>query len=166
MASSAAPMTPAKTTLTVHKTALGYVLATASGRTIYWYSKDVKDSGTSSCTGSCLDTWPAVTGTPSLPAGVVLSGKIGTITRPGGVVQVTYNGYPLYTYSGDTAAGTTAGNGIGGVWHVISGSVLSADPAAAAAASASSGSGSSASTSPSPSSPASSSGYNYGGGGY
>lgn len=159
-------MIPAKTTLTVRKTALGYVLATASGRTIYWYAKDVKGSGVSTCTGSCLDTWPAVTGTPSLPAGVVLNGKIGTITRPGGVVQVTYNGYPLYTYAGDTSAGSTSGNGVGGVWHVISGGVLSSNPAAAAAASAAAESGSSASTAPSPSSAASSSGYNYGGGGY
>lgn len=39
-------------------------------------------------------------------------------------MQATYNGYPLYTYAGDSGPGATAGNGVGGVWHVITGSVL------------------------------------------
>jgi predicted lipoprotein with Yx(FWY)xxD motif len=33
--------------------------------------------------------------------------------------QVEYNGHPLYTYSGDTASGQTTGEGVGGVWHVV-----------------------------------------------
>jgi hypothetical protein len=39
-------------------------------------------------------------------------------------VQATYNSYPLYTYAGDSGPGATAGNGAGGVWHVITSSVL------------------------------------------
>jgi len=50
---------------------------------------------------------------------VRLPGKLGMITRPGGVRQVTLNGYPLYTYSGDKAPGQATGNGIEGAWHVI-----------------------------------------------
>jgi predicted lipoprotein with Yx(FWY)xxD motif len=133
---SGAPMTAAKTTLTVRKTGIGYVLATAGGMTVYWYSDDVKGSGKSSCSGGCLSAWPAVTGAPAAAAGVKLSGKLGTITRAGGQVQATYNGYPLYTYAADMSAGQTQGNGIGGVWHVITGAALSASPAAAASASA------------------------------
>jgi predicted lipoprotein with Yx(FWY)xxD motif len=132
---SGATMNTAKTTLTVRKTGIGYVLATGAGMTVYWYSDDVRNSGQSSCTAGCLTAWPAVTGTPVAAAGVKLTDKLGTITRPGGVIQATYNGYPLYTYGGDMSAGQTSGNGVGGVWHVITGAALSPSPASAAAAS-------------------------------
>jgi predicted lipoprotein with Yx(FWY)xxD motif len=36
----------------------------------------------------------------------------------GGSTQSTYQGWPLYTYSGDTAAGQTNGNGVG-TWHAV-----------------------------------------------
>lgn len=135
-ASAGAPMIPAKTMLTVRKTKIGYVLATATGRTVYWYSKDVKGSGLSACASTCQTAWPAVTGTPAVAAGVRLTDKLGTITRSGGVVQATYNGYPLYTYAADGSAGQTNGNGFGGLWHVFTGAQLSPSPATAAAASA------------------------------
>jgi predicted lipoprotein with Yx(FWY)xxD motif len=148
----------AKAMLTVRKTSIGYVLATSSGQTIYWYGVDVKGSGKSACTGSCLTAWPAVTGAAAAAPGVQLAGQLGEITRPGGVVQATYNGYPLYTYAQDMAPGQTTGNGSGGVWHVITGAVLSPSPATAATASlrdfpASAG------TAPSPSATATASGY-------
>lgn len=132
---SGAAMNTAKTTLIVRKTGIGYVLATSAGMTVYWYSDDVRNSGQSSCTAGCLTAWPAVTGTPVAAAGVKLTNKLGTITRSGGVVQATYNGYPLYTYGGDMSPGQTSGNGVGGVWHVITGAALSPSPASAAAAS-------------------------------
>lgn len=134
-ATSTASAPPAKAVLTVRKTGAGYVLATSTGRTIYWYSGDVKGSGKSTCTGSCLTVWPAVAGTPVAAPGVRLAGKLGTITRPGGVVQATYNGYPLYTYAREVAAGRTTGNGVSGKWHIITGAALSPSPASAAAAS-------------------------------
>jgi predicted lipoprotein with Yx(FWY)xxD motif len=130
---AAAPKTPAKTVLTVRKTKIGSVLATSTGQTVYWFSKDVKGSGKSACSGSCLAAWPVVAGTPAAAAGARLAGKLGTITRPGGVVQATYNGYPLYTYAMDLTPGQTLGNDAAGVWHVITGPVLSASPASAAA---------------------------------
>jgi len=129
------PASTAKTSLTVRKASAGYVLATSTGRTIYWYASDTKYSGKSTCTGSCLAAWPAVTGTPAAAPGVQLAGKLGTITRSGGVIQATYNGYPLYTYAQDMTPGQATGNGVSGVWHVITGAVLSPSPAAAAAAS-------------------------------
>ncbi len=136
VSASGAPMIPAKTVLTVKKTKIGYVLATGTGLTLYWFGRDVRGSGKSACTGTCLTSWPALAGQPVAAAGVSLSGKLGTLTRPGGVVQATYNGRPLYRFAADTAAGQTLGNGVEGAWHVITGAALSASPAAAAAASA------------------------------
>jgi predicted lipoprotein with Yx(FWY)xxD motif len=130
---AAAPTTPAKVVLTVRKTKIGNVLATSTGQTVYWFSKDVKGSGKSACLGPCLAAWPVVAGTPAAAAGVRLAGTLGTITRPGGVVQATYNGYPLYTYAMDLTPGQTLGNGAAGMWHVVTGSILSASPVSGAA---------------------------------
>ena len=47
---------------------------------------------------------------------------LGTITRPGGSAQATYDGHPLYTASLDTAPGQAKGNGLysgGGIWHEV-----------------------------------------------
>jgi hypothetical protein len=55
-------------------------------------------------------------------AGSGVSGKLGTITRPDGTTQATYNGHPLYTYVGDTAPGMDKGNGLnisGGLWYDV-----------------------------------------------
>lgn len=157
MASSGSGASQTKTTtLTIRKTSIGYVLTNAQGDTLYWYSNDKKDSGSSTCTGSCLQTWPAVTGKPVAAAGIKLNGVLGTITRPGGIVQVTYNGYPLYTYASDNVPGGTEGNGIDGVWHVITGKVLTSSVPSSSSGSSSSGSSST------PTSTSSSSSYGYG----
>jgi predicted lipoprotein with Yx(FWY)xxD motif len=121
-ASSPAPRASASAStavLTVRKTRLGYVLANASGFTIYWYARDHRGSARPACTGSCLLAWLPVTGHPVAASGVTLSAVLGTITRPSGLVQATYNGYPLYTFGSDSAPGQTNGNGSGGAWHVI-----------------------------------------------
>jgi predicted lipoprotein with Yx(FWY)xxD motif len=131
--SNGGSLTAANTLLTVQKTSMGDVLATSSGRTVYWYGQDVAGSGKSACTGGCLTAWPAVTGKPHVGSGVKLTGKLGTITRPGGIVQATYDGYPLYTYTGDAATGETSGNDVGGVWHVFTGAKLSASSMTTAA---------------------------------
>jgi hypothetical protein len=44
------------------------------------------------------------------------------MTRPGGSVQATYDGHPLYTASLDTAPGQAKGNDLysgGGIWHEV-----------------------------------------------
>lgn len=128
-----APMIPAKIMLIVEKTAAGYVLATGAGHAVYWDGQDKQGSGKSACSGGCLSAWPPVQGKPFTGSGVRLTGALGTITRPGGTVQATYNGYPLYTYAADTAPGQASGNGEGGVWHVVTGTELASSPVIAAA---------------------------------
>ncbi len=132
-------------TLTIKDSKIGNVLANAKGETIYWYSKDMK-GGPSTCTGSCLSAWPLVTGAPVASMGVKFAGKLGSVKDANGAVQATYNGYPLYTYTGDMAPVDTSGNGAGGVWHVISGQYLTASMSSGSGSmSGSSGSGSSGS---------------------
>lgn len=105
--------------LTVRKTPIGYVLANANGYTVYWFARDPRGGSHPACAGTCLLAWFPVKGQPVPAGGVTLGGKLGCITRPGGVMQATYNGYPLYTFGSDSAPGMTNGNGSGGAWHVI-----------------------------------------------
>jgi predicted lipoprotein with Yx(FWY)xxD motif len=113
-------------------TSKGTVLVNSQGRTLYWFANDT--STKSNCTGSCATYWPPVTGTAVAAAGASLPHSFGTIKRAGGQTQATYDGHPLYTYSGDTAAGQVNGNGInasGGRWWAVtpSGSSLAAKKA-------------------------------------
>lgn len=48
--------------------------------------------------------------------------KLGTVGRPGGKLQVTYDGWPLYTFAGDSSPGMAKGEDVksdGGVWLAI-----------------------------------------------
>jgi predicted lipoprotein with Yx(FWY)xxD motif len=92
----------------------------ASGMTVYTFTEDVKDSGTSACTGGCLAAWPALTvpagGTPTGGPGV--TGTLATITRADdGTLQVTYNGLPLYFFANDQAPGDL--NGVYDKWETV-----------------------------------------------
>ena len=91
------------------------VVTDSKGMTLYWFVPDT--SSASKCTGSCATYWPPVTGPATAGSGV--TGMLGTITRPDGTAQATYDGHPLYTYAGDSASGQAKGNGLnvsGGLW--------------------------------------------------
>jgi predicted lipoprotein with Yx(FWY)xxD motif len=100
---------------------LGTILVDSEGQTLYIFQKD--SGGKSSCSGSCAKVWPPYTTSSSPKAGSGISAsKLGSVKRSDGTLQVTYAGHPLYTYTADTSAGQTNGNGInsyGGVWNAI-----------------------------------------------
>jgi predicted lipoprotein with Yx(FWY)xxD motif len=127
-------------TVSTKSTSLGTVLVTSSGLTLYHLTTE--HNGQIQCTGSCATTWPPYT----VSAGTTPTGMsgLGTLMRPDGTTQVTYNGEALYRYTGDSAPGDTNGNGISGVWFAVK----------------------TTGTSGSTGSSTSSGGYNYGGGGY
>jgi predicted lipoprotein with Yx(FWY)xxD motif len=114
-ASTPASEAPPAGAVTVEAKEVGTIgtalVAGSNGMTVYTFTKDTKDSGKSACSGGCLETWPALTvaagETPSGGTGV--TGTLGTITRDDGVLQVTYNGLPLYFFKNDKAPGDTAG---------------------------------------------------------
>jgi len=97
----------------------GGFLVDANGMTLYLFTKDTTSAST--CSGGCATNWPplTVTGQPVAGAGVDAS-LLGTTTRADGSIQVTYNGHPLYYYKSDHAAGDENGQGVGGVWFVVS----------------------------------------------
>ena len=86
---------------------LGTILV--AGNPVY----TLKASSTS-CGAQCLKIWPEVVlpkGTAKAKAGNgVSASKLGTVKRPGGVLQVTYGGKPLYYFVGDTTTGQVNGN--------------------------------------------------------
>ena len=138
--SSAAAQKASKGTLvSIHKTALGKVLADARGHTLYLFEKDKR--GMSSCSGACAAYWPAVrtTAKPRAGAGVRAS-MLGVTKRADGGRQVTYAGHPLYTFIADSKPGQTKGEGLtdfGAAWDAIASNGRAIEPKAPA----SSGSG-------------------------
>lgn len=120
---AATTTTTAPTTTTLAGPAIGIattdhgeVLVDDSGMTLYLFLPD--DQGESTCTGGCATTWPPVTG--EFVAGSGVDGDLlGTVARGDGSLQVTYNGWPLYRYAGDSEPGDTAGQGLGGNWWVV-----------------------------------------------
>ena len=105
------------TVMVVQRSSVGFVLAEANGQVVYTYAKDTK-GGSPTCTGSCATAWPPVTGTPKAGPADTFPGTFGVVKGAGGVEQITYNGYPLYLFAGAKPL-SAAGNGIGGVWHVV-----------------------------------------------
>jgi len=97
---------------------VGAYLTGEDGRTLYTFKPD--SANTSSCTDSCAQTWPplVVTTADTLKAGSGATGTLTTFARPDGTMQAAYNGAPLYYFNGDTTAGDTNGQGIGGNWYV------------------------------------------------
>ena len=97
---------------------LGTILV--SGNAVYTLRASKVPCGT-----ECLKIWPEVL----LPKGVttttagpgVKATSLGTVTRGGGALQVTYRGKPLYYFFKDTRAGQVGGNLTDkwGKWSVV-----------------------------------------------
>ena len=96
---------------------LGMVLVDSRGLTLYHLTGETASKFT--CTGGCVDAWPPLeaSGTPSGGSGA--TGTISTAMRPDGISQVTYDGLPLYTFSGDSKPGDANGQGVQGAWFAV-----------------------------------------------
>ena len=118
---AAVPVTGEATVSISDSTDFGSILVDSEGMSLYVFFNDTQNSGTSTCTGECAVAWPALVsqGAPAAGDGVDAA-LLGTITRDDGTMQVTYNGWPLYYFADDTAAGDTNGQGLDGVWFLVS----------------------------------------------
>lgn len=83
------------------------------GMTLYIFDKDA--GGVSACYDDCAKKWPPYLGKADdkLTEGWTL------LKRKDDTMQWAYDGKPVYFFAGDKAKGDAAGDGMGGVWHVI-----------------------------------------------
>ncbi len=100
---------------------LGKIIVDSKGFTLYDFHKD--KGGKSACYGGCEQVWPPLTteGKPQVGEGAMAS-KLGTTKRKDGTLQVTYAGWPLYTYEADKKPGEANGNdfsSFGAQWYAL-----------------------------------------------
>lgn len=125
----AGPQAPASAASVAHRSvgtvhaamlSVGDVLVDAGGRTLYVFSPDKHHAPT--CTGGCAAVWPPLLVRHVRAGGGVHKRMLGSVKTGDGKRQATYDGWPLYTYSGDSKAGQANGQGVtgfGGTWSTI-----------------------------------------------
>jgi predicted lipoprotein with Yx(FWY)xxD motif len=88
------------------------------------YANTSERGGKIHCRGACFSFWPPVlvkNSVTSVTLGAGVKGKIGFIRRSSTTRQVTFNGFPVYRFSGD-GAGQANGEGVpadGGTWYLV-----------------------------------------------
>jgi predicted lipoprotein with Yx(FWY)xxD motif len=146
------------TVITTAKSSAGTVLTTSSGRAVYLWVKDTGDM--SNCNGACAGAWPPVTTTATATAtGGAKASDIGTITRSDGTKQVTYDGHPLYYFSGDSGPGMASGqgsDGFGAKWWLVTPTGSDVTASVSSFTAAATGAAPAAPAAPAPAAPASS----------
>lgn len=106
---------------------VGTVLVNSKGQTLYMLTSEKGGKITCTDDNGCTKVWPDT----ELPKGVtsatagsgIQASLLGTVKNSAGEMYVVYHGWPLYTYSGDSAPGQANGEGItafGGTWYVLS----------------------------------------------
>jgi len=88
------------------------ILTDINGKTLYFFTKDEK--GKSNCFDLCVDNWPPLTIEPlkQLEIGEGVNEDLLTAISRDNVLQLVYNGNPLYTYIKDINPGDMTGSGI------------------------------------------------------
>ena len=101
----------------------GEYLVAGNGFAIYLFKADTRGNARSECEGECLAAWP-----PVLVDGASVGDQnirdelLGTMTRTDAMLQLTYNGWPLYFYAEDYDPGAVNGhdiNDFGEDWYLI-----------------------------------------------
>ncbi len=107
------------------KAGVGTYIVDASGMTLYYFKADTQGTASASpvsaCSSSCLTNWPVFYRSNINPSGLS-PGDFSSFARADECMQSTYDGWPLYYYAGDHATGDTNGQGVGGVWYVVTAS--------------------------------------------
>jgi len=85
----------------------GPAFVNAAQHAVYTFDSDTTNH--SSCTGQCAGVWP-----PVVPPSAALTPPWASFARSDGSQQLSYNGKPLYTFTGDTAPDVGTGNGVNG----------------------------------------------------
>jgi predicted lipoprotein with Yx(FWY)xxD motif len=135
-AQSSDATTGATTVQVAHDATYGDYLTDGKGMALYIAAEPgqvdrINGSGdppVAACTGTCLQVWPPLTtdGAPVAGDGVKAD-LLGTTEDPNGGTQVTYAGWPLYTFAADTSSGSTFGQAVappqgaatGAAWYLM-----------------------------------------------
>jgi predicted lipoprotein with Yx(FWY)xxD motif len=105
--------------LTVADSEHGEILVDGAGMTLYLFTED--SDGRSVCEDACAAAWPPLlVDADPVPGEGVDGGLLGTTEREDGSTQVTYAGWPLYTWAQDQQPGDVTGQGVQEVWFVVS----------------------------------------------
>jgi predicted lipoprotein with Yx(FWY)xxD motif len=110
------------TVKTVKSTTYGTILVSSKGRTLYRYTIDRKNVNRCTAVAICNKYWPPLlvkAGVKPTAGAGAKAAKLGTIKAKNGMRQVTYAGWPLYYFAGDTSAGQTKGQGFEKQWYVV-----------------------------------------------
>lgn len=109
--------------LKMQSSKLGEIMTDSSGNSLYLFTPDSRN--VSVCEGQCLTAWPPVMLSPKdtlanveLQSGLRRS-KLGVAMRADGSRQLTYNGWPLYYWFQDKAAGDVKGQWVNNIWFVL-----------------------------------------------
>tara|TARA_A100000171_G_scaffold37147_1_gene36104 strand:+ start:146 stop:583 length:438 start_codon:yes stop_codon:yes gene_type:complete len=107
--------------VTVQESSLGAHLADGEGRSLYLFQAD--EPGKSTCFDACATAWPPLITQGQPEAGTDVNAKaLGSLKRPDGTMQVTYNGWPLYYFIKDKVPGDTMGQDVKGFdaeWYLV-----------------------------------------------
>jgi predicted lipoprotein with Yx(FWY)xxD motif len=126
---SSAPAAAAATISTKSVHGVGTVLVNGQGQTLYMLTSEKGGKDTCTQANGCTQAWPETLlskGATTAKAGSgVQSALLGTAKDARGNLEVTYNHWRLYTFSGDSGPGAAKGQGLrsfGGTWYVLNGS--------------------------------------------
>jgi predicted lipoprotein with Yx(FWY)xxD motif len=107
---------------------VGTVLVNGQGQTLYMLTSEKGGKITCTQANGCTQAWPETLlngGATTVKAGRgVQSSLLGTVKDASGL-EVTYNHWRLYTFSGDSGPGVAKGQGLtsfGGTWYVLNAS--------------------------------------------
>jgi predicted lipoprotein with Yx(FWY)xxD motif len=125
--SEAAPSEPAASAdtgggvgLAAADSSLGQIVVDDAGVTLYAFTPD--EGGAPTCYDQCAAAWPPLTADDpaSATVGTGLDAALLTsVDRTDGSKQLVYDGWPLYYFANDAAAGDTNGQGLNDKWYVI-----------------------------------------------
>jgi predicted lipoprotein with Yx(FWY)xxD motif len=99
------------------------ILVSSNHRSLYVLNVEKGDH--IHCRAACLSFWPPFlvkSSVTSVKIGTGVKGKIGFIKRSATTKQVTFNGFPVYWFSGDSGPGQVNGQAVradGGTWGLV-----------------------------------------------
>jgi predicted lipoprotein with Yx(FWY)xxD motif len=96
----------------------GPILATPKKQALYYWRVEKRAGGKLKCFGACAKAWPPLYAKSKVAKRIAgIKGTFGTVRRPNGRLQVTFNGLAIYTYAHEGPTQVLCNNVDG--WFVV-----------------------------------------------